>query len=315
MTDVVTLGESLGILSAPDPGNLELASTLRVGICGAESNVAIGVSRLGGTAAWLGRIGDDDLGRRVLREIRAEGVAAYAIVDPSTATGLALKERSPAGRLRVRYYRRDSAGSRLEPGDVPEGLIASAGILHVTGITYSLSLSAEAAVRRAVDIAVGNGVPVSFDVNHRATLPRSRDAGEMYREVTARATILFAGEDEARLLVPGAADESELLNALIALGPREVILKLGERGCSALIEGSRYERAAISVRIVDSVGAGDAFVAGYLAERALGLDAGQRLDTAVRCGALACTDGGDWEGAPRRFSLDALDFTGDPVSR
>ncbi|WBU37513.1 sugar kinase [Homoserinibacter sp. YIM 151385] len=315
MAELVTLGESLGLLRALPPDAVELAATLRLGVAGAESNVAIGASRLGAQAVWIGRVGDDDVGRRILRELRAEGVRVHAAIDPEAPSALLIKETPPRGPARVRYYRRGMAGSRLAPEDVPRESIERAGLLHVTGITPSLSPSAEAAVALAVELAVEAGVPVSFDVNHRATLPRHRPAAELYLELARRATVLFAGDDEARLLVPEAADEEGLLAGLAELGPREVVLKLGDRGCLARIDGERLELPAVPVTVVDTVGAGDAFVAGYLAERLAGAAAADRLRTAVACGAAACTHPGDWEGSPRRAELAAAARGGDPVLR
>ncbi len=133
--DVVTLGESLGLLTAPQPGRLHHNPTLRLGFGGAESNVAIGVARLGGTAAWIGRLGADSLGELILRELRAEGVQPYPVFDLDTATALMVKERPHPGAARVTYYRRGQAGSRLRPADVPIAVVTDTKILHVTGIS------------------------------------------------------------------------------------------------------------------------------------------------------------------------------------
>jgi len=96
-------------------------------------------------------------------------------------------------------------------------------------------------------------------------------------------------------------------------GPRQVITKLGEAGTVALIDGNDYQRDVIKVPVVDTVGAGDAFVAGYVAELLNGIDPHQRLDTAVRTGAFACMVPGDWEGMPRRGDLGMLEQS-EPVA-
>ena len=196
---VVTLGETMGLMRAASVGSLEHVSDFRLHIGGAESNVAIGAARLGRPAVWMGRVGDDGIGRRVLRELRAEGVTLHATVDDAARTGLMLKETPRAGSTRVLYYRAGSAGSRLNAADLDLGAIASAGILHVTGITLALSDSAEHAVFAAIDAAVTAGVPVSFDVNHRSSLWGAREAAPVYRRIAERATIVFAGDEEAEL--------------------------------------------------------------------------------------------------------------------
>jgi 2-dehydro-3-deoxygluconokinase len=168
---LVTLGETMALFSSDRVGPLRHAATMRVGIAGAESNVAIGVRRLGHPAAWIGRVGSDELGHLVLGRLRAERVDVdAAVVDQDAPTGLMVKEHRTADLTRVVYYRRDSAGSRLEPGDLDEARIRAARVLHLTGITPALSATARAAVHAAAETARGAGVPVSLDVNYRAAL-------------------------------------------------------------------------------------------------------------------------------------------------
>ena len=313
MSGVVTLGETMGLFRAGSVGSLAHVSDFQLGIGGAESNVAIGVARLGGPATWIGRVGPDGLGERVLRELRAEGVTVHGVVDETARTGLMVKERRTADTVRVSYYRAGSAGSRLSPADLDHAAIEAADILHITGITAALSESAAATVDAAIEVAVAAGVPVSFDVNHRATLWADGRAAEVYRGLAGRASIVFAGEDEARMLAPGATP-LELALAIAELGPTQVIVKLGAAGCTALIDGVTHSLPAIRVTAIDTVGAGDAFVAGYLAELVAGVPAEGRLATAVRTGAFACLGPGDWESYALRSELAMLDG-GDPVSR
>ena len=313
MTGLVTIGESLGLIRANAIGSLVHESALTLGIGGAEGNVAIGVARLGSEATWVGRLGDDSVGRRIEREYRAEGVRVIAAHD-AASTALMLKERPTVDRTVVRYYRTSSAGSRIAPADLDGVDIEGADILHVTGITLALSATARATVHSAVDRARRSGVTVSFDVNHRSRLWESTAAAALeYRELAAKADIVFAGDDEASILVEGESPH-ELAEALSRLGPGEVVIKLGAQGCLARANGVELRRDAVPVTVVDTVGAGDAFVAGYLAERMRGLPLADRLETAVRAGALACTSAGDWEGLPTRAELGASPST-DPVNR
>ena len=305
---VVTFGETMALLRPDDTGSLTDADRLRIGIGGAESNVAVGLTRLGARVAWLGRIGADGFGVRVDRELRGEHVEVIAVVDADAPTGLMVKERSTTDSTRpVVYYRTGSAGSRLTPGDLPALGIPDAAVLHVTGITPALSSTAHETVLAAIGFASDAGVPVSFDVNHRTALWRDRDPVPTYRQLAAAATIVFAGLDEARLLLGSDLDAAAAADAIAALGPTQVVIKLGADGCLALIDGVRHEVPAVPVQVVDTVGAGDAFVAGYLAELVAGLPAEARLATAVVTGAFACTSPGDWEGYPRREDLGLLE--------
>ncbi|ANP74442.1 sugar kinase [Cryobacterium arcticum] len=307
----------MALLRAETPAPLAHVHELALGIGGAESNLAIALARLGTPVSWVGRVGADSLGERVLRELRAEGLDVHGTVDPEALTGLMIKERRTSDTVKVWYYRSGSAGSRLTPADVAPGLIEEATLLHVTGISLALSDSARDTVLSAVARAQAAGVPVSFDVNHRASLWCDRDAAAAaYREVAASATMVFAGEDEARLLT--GADETasvaDLARSIAALGPDQVLIKLGADGCLALVDGTEHRQAAVPVRVVDTVGAGDAFVAGYLAELVAGRPVAERLRTAVTTGAFACLTPGDWEGMPRRHEL-ALLHQAEPVSR
>ena len=308
---VVTIGETMALLAAERTGPLRHVPSMSVGIGGAESNVAIALRRLGVPATWIGRVGDDPFGELVLRELRAEGIEVRAITDPAAPTGLMVKERRTARSLGVWYYRAGSAGSRLGPADIAEDALSGAALLHVTGITPALSSSAADAVHQAVELARRHGLTVSFDVNYRSKLWSREAAGGGLLDLLRACDVVFAGPEEASLFVPAHEDPHALATALSDLGPAQAVIKLGADGCAAVIDGERYARSAIKVDVVDTVGAGDAFVAGYLAELLAGREPATRLDTAVTTGGFACSVAGDWEGLPTRAELRLLGGTED----
>ncbi|WP_066941109.1 sugar kinase [Microtetraspora fusca] len=303
---VVTLGETMALLTTERTGPLRHAPSMAVGIGGAESNVAIALRRLGVPVTWIGRVGADGFGDLVLRELRAEGLDVRAIVDDGAPTGLMVKERRTNRSQNVWYYRAGSAGSRLCPADVAGDAMAGAALLHVTGITPALSDSAAEAVRHAVGLARSHGVTVSFDVNYRGRLWSREQAAERLSGILRDSDVVFAGIEEAELFVPAKDDPLDLAAALADLGPSQVVVKLGAEGCAALVDGRPLVRPAVPVDVLDPVGAGDAFVGGYLAELLAGAPPETRLDTAVTAGAFACTVSGDWEGLPTRAELDLL---------
>lgn len=309
---LVTLGDVLAVMAARDPGPFALGTPLRLGIAGAESNVAIGVSRLGGAATWIGRVGDDELGGLVLRELQAEGVTTVAVRDPAP-TSLLLKERRTSTHSRTRYYRAHTAGARLTADDIPEHVIAGAAVLHITGITPALGEGPAAAVTRAVAIAADAGVTISLDVNFRSLLWSEAEARAILLPLLRRSDLVFAGPHEAALVVPGADGPEELAKGICDLGPGEAVIKLGADGAYALLDGLSHRQPAIPVRVHDSVGAGDAFAAGYLAELLAGKPPERRLRTAALLGAFAVSTAGDWEGLPRRSELELLDHHDDIV--
>lgn len=312
---VVTFGETMALVRTTEIGSLRHAHGMALGIGGAETNVAIGLARLGVPVSWLGRVGDDSLGERVAREIRAEGVDVRAVVDADAATGLMLKERPSVASTAVHYYRAGSAGSRVSASDLPDGWIEDAALLHVTGITPLLSSTARAAVLAAVDRARSAAVPVSFDINYRSALASADAAGPMLREIAEQADIVFGGEDEFAILYPDAS-APEAAALLQDAGCATVVLKRGPAGATVFAGDATVESHGFVIDAVDTVGAGDAFVGGYLSGLLEGLDLVQTLHRANACGAMACLVPGDWEAAPTRRELARfLAGDADPVRR
>lgn len=313
-TGVVTIGETMVLVSSTIEEPLQHSKHMTLGIGGAESNVAIGLRRLGTDVTWIGKIGEDSAGDLVERELRAEGIQVVGIRDPDAPTALMLKERRSAAETRVWYYRAGNAGSRLGVNDLDPTLISGATLLHMTGITPALSESTRLLTLEAIRIARSAGVPVSFDLNYRKGLWSRDAAAEFYRQVVPLVDIVFAGDDEAAIAVGPAASPEELAQRLVDLGAGRAVIKLGADGALALAEGTITVQKAISVTVRDTVGAGDAFVAGYLAEYLAGESVAACLETAVQVGAYACMAAGDWEGLPRRRELAALSAS-EPVSR
>lgn len=326
---VLTLGETMGLLTGGRIGSLAHVSEMHVGIGGAETNVAVSLSRLDVPVTWIGRVGDDSLGRRVVREIRGEGVDVRAHLDPDAATGLMLKELTGPGTARVYYYRANSAGSRLAATDVPADLVESVGLVHLTGITPLLSDSAREACLSVVRRARAAGVRVSFDVNYRSTLAPAHVAAEVLGELAAEADLLFGSPEELAHVVPGGVADGPdpgvvpgdeeigaLARALDPTGAREIVVKRGADGASTYAGGSVVHAPGHHVDVVDTVGAGDAFVAGYLSGDVQGWSVEEKLGRANACGAVMCTMAGDWEAAPTPDELEAfLTAGGDPVQR
>lgn len=312
---VVTLGETMALVRTTEVGSLRHASELRLGIGGAESNVAIGLARLGAAVSWLGRVGDDSLGERVAREIRGEGVDVRAVIDAGAPTGLMVKEKPSVSSTAVHYYRAGSAGSRLSASDLPDGWVEGAALLHITGITPLLSESARGAVHAAVDRAKASGATVSFDINYRSALGSAAVAGPVLREIAERADIVFGGAEEFGILYPDAsADESPAM--LHAAGCAAVVVKLGPKGAAVHLDDRVVASPGFVIDVVDTVGAGDAFVAGYLSALLDGADLDAVLRRANACGAMACLVPGDWEAAPTLRELERfLVGDADPVRR
>ena len=317
MSEVVALGECLIAFIATTPGPLAEATTFERFVAGAEANVAVGLVRLGHSVAYIGRVGTDDFGRAIERRLRGEGVDTRAVSrDPGAATGLLFRERRILGPAQVVYARRDSAGSRLTAIDVE--LAAAAGVfdgarwLHVTGITPALSADARSATARAVKLAKTAGMTVSLDLNLRRRLWSDQAAAPVLRQFAARADVIVGSPDELAVVTgqTAAHDPEALARAALELGPSIAVVKLGMGGALALDRASPDQivaRAAVPLAaVVDPVGAGDAFCAGFIAARLEGADLGTALEMANACGASAASALGDQTGLPDRTELAAI---------
>ncbi|MEV4293247.1 sugar kinase [Microbispora rosea] len=302
--DVLTIGEAMVTVRCAGP--LRLGGDSRVSTAGAEANVAIALSRLGHTARWTGALGNDEPGELVLRTLRAEGVLTDHVVRRTDApTGLLLRDVAAGGRARVHYYRRDSAASTLSWDEVRPAVDAGQAGLHLTGITPALGPAPLEAVAAAARQAHGSGAWVSLDVNHRSLLWSGEEAVRALRPLLPYVTVLVASDDELALVADGDG-ERDRVAALLDAGVEEVVVKRGAAGASYHDARTSFDVPARRVPVVDVVGAGDAFTAGYLSGRLDGLDAHGRLERATLLGAASVACAGDWEGLPTRAELPAL---------
>ncbi|MEU6825424.1 sugar kinase [Streptomyces atriruber] len=304
MTDVLTFGEAMVALRGDQP--IRTGGALRMSTAGAEANVAIGLARLGHRVRWVGCTGADEFGSLVLRTLRAECVDVSRAATADGPTGLVVFEPRIADLTRVSYYRANSAGSRLGPRHLGPALSDGARVIHTTGITAALGPEPLQAVREAV-AAAADGTTVCLDVNYRSKLWSREAAAAALRPLMPYVDILVASDDELALAAPvGARSEARQVEALLECGVREVVIKRGAHGAEVFDASGRTARPAVPVTVKDTVGAGDAFVAGYLSGFLDGGPVSSRLDRAVTTGAFAVASVGDWEGLPARDELDLL---------
>lgn len=311
---VVCIGESMVTLLPAAPGPLERVEVFRRGVGGAESNTAGALAALGIAAAWVSRVGADGFGRLLLAEIAARGVDVSGVeVVPDRATGLYVKEigadtGSPydlgPGRSRLHYYRSASAASTLDPGALRspavERLLAGAHVVHLTGVTAALGqASGGDGGRRLVQAVLDRRRPgqlVSFDVNFRSALWRRDDPTRVLAELANQADIVFVGDDEGEALF-GTADARRLRAALP--GPRTLVVKGAGNEAWAFDGDTAVAQPALRVEVVEAIGAGDAFAAGYLAGLLRGYDERRRLRLGHVCAASTLMVSDDHGTPPR----------------
>ncbi|MFB7895584.1 sugar kinase [Streptomyces xiamenensis] len=302
--DIVCLGETMAVIAPTDGRPLATAAHLALGVGGAESNVACALAGLGHRAAWAGRVGQDPFGTRVLTELAARGVdISGATVDPERPTGLYAKDPGPGG-TRTHYYRRHSAASRMGPGLASHPALRAARILHVTGITAALSDSCAALLDALVVRRAAPGPLISFDINHRPALWREgpRQAAPTLLALARAADVVFTGRDEAQELWGTARPED--IRDLLAPAPL-VVVKDAEHGATAYStrEGTTFVPAR-RLRVIEPVGAGDAFAAGYLAGLLEEREPVARLRLGHLAAAAALRTAADLPTLPPRTALD-----------
>lgn len=266
--DVLCIGETMAAIAPVDPGGLEAATRFVIHPAGAESNVAQALAGLGHHVAWASRLGSDALGNRLLASVRDSGVDVSQVSRGQQPTGVMVKDATPTGSA-ITYYRRGSAATAMGP-EVVDSLAALAPRwVHVTGITPALSASCAELVRRIVlDRALARAV-VSFDVNFRPGLWPADEAAEPLRALADAADVAFVGRDEGERLW-GASTPDKLRELLPRVAT--LVVKDAAAGVTVFAGTRRLTVPALLVDVVEPVGAGDSFAAGWLSGALRGLD-------------------------------------------
>jgi len=301
---VVTFGESMALFRADPAEPLRTARRFSRSMAGAESNLAIGLCRLGCPAGWFGRVGDDPLGLGILDTLRGEGVDVSRAVVDDGFTGVLVRDVHGERRIDVVYARQGSAASRLSVSDLDQDYLTSARVLHVTGITPALSPSAREATAEAVRLAAEAGVTVCIDPNLRRRLwPDMARARRTLLPLLERAQIVLVGHAEATALT-GEETADAAARWLADHGVAMVAVKLGAGGALGLHDGRGYHGPALPVHPVDPIGAGDAFDAAFLAAWLRGADLAGCIDDGNLAAGLSIQVSGDIEGLPYRREMD-----------
>lgn len=298
MPKLITIGETMAAFTPDSQGPLRYVTGFGVRTAGAESNVAVGLAKLGVEAAWLSRLGKDEFGVFIRNQLRSEGVdCSNVIFDPQHRTGIMFKETG-VGETKVFYYRENSAASYLCPEDLSRELFQGVEVLHLSGITPVLSDSCREMTLEAVKLAKQAGVMVSFDPNIRRKLWGDRDYVPLIRSITLDSQIVLMGLDEAETLF-GTREVEQILKILFGEGcAKYAAIKDGGNG-AWVSDGTTCQKIPpYPCKPIEPIGAGDGFNAGFLA----GILQGKDVVTAGKmggiCGALATQTPGDVEGYP-----------------
>ncbi|MFY1668116.1 sugar kinase [Pseudomonas sp. Pseu.R1] len=305
--DILSFGETMTMLVAEQTGDLATVRTYEKRIAGADSNVAIGLSRLGFNVAWLSRVGDDSMGRFVTDSLQGEGVdCRHVTVDASHPTGFQFKSLELEGADPVvEYFRRGSAASHLSVNDIVPELL-KARHLHATGIPAALSGTCRELSHVLMTQMRDAGRSVSFDPNLRPSLWSNQTT--MIREVNHLASLahwVLPGLAEGELLT-GYDTPGDIAKFYLDVGVEAVVIKLGAKGAYYRTHDNEAFVPGVPVaNVIDTVGAGDGFAVGVISALLENLDFAQATARGNWIGSQAVQSRGDMEGLPTRAALQA----------
>lgn len=308
--EVLAFGEAMTLFVAETTGDLADVERFERRIAGADTNVAIGLARLGFNVGWLSRVGADSFGRYIQRTLEAEGIDCRHLQrDEQHPTGLIFKARAERGEdPHVEYVRRGSAASHLCSADAAEVDFSAARHLHATGIPPALSVSARELSIHMLERARKAGASISFDTNLRPSLWESeRVMCETINALAAKADWVLPGLAEGQRLT-GLETAHDIAGFYLDQGAQAVIIKLGPEGSYYRSQAESFTVEGFKVsEVVDTVGAGDGFAVGVVSALLDGLSPRTAVRRGNLIGAQAVQVLGDMEGLPSREGLNALE--------
>lgn len=318
MRDVVTLGEAMVLLAAEETGPLAQVRRFSKHTAGAETNVAVGLARLGLRVGWVSRLGNDTMGQFLRDAFMKEGIdCSQVTLVPGARTGFMFKGRVDDGTdPPIEYHRQGSAASLMGPNDLPLAWLQTARHLHVTGVFAALTPATLAATQTAMATVRAQGGSISFDPNLRPALWTSEaHMRSTINALAAQADWVLPGLDEGRLLT-GCDTPEDIAQFYLAqmkasshASPRGqgVVVKLGADGAyfATAHSAQGYVPAFPVAKVIDTVGAGDAFAVGIISALLEDLTITQAVQRATWMGARAVQVRGDSDGLPTRAELDA----------
>ncbi|MGI6663994.1 MAG: sugar kinase [Christensenellaceae bacterium] len=308
MIDVLLMGEPMVLFGATTVAPLEEVEEYKRFLAGAEVNVAIGLSRLEHTPAYVTRLGDDPFAKFIIHSLKQDNIETeYITIDDRYLTGFQLKGKVLAGDPPVAYFRKNSAASHLSVADIEKIDFDTVKRVHVTGISPALSPSCMEATLYLVQTAKERGIPVSYDPNLRPVLWKDETAMRAgIHKIAPYANLILPGISEGKLLTKKETPE-EIAAFYHDMGIETVVIKLGGEGAYASGKEGAFYQAGFQVKeVVDTVGAGDAFAVGMLSSLLEGLSLKETVIRANAIGSMQIVVPGDNDGLPTREELEAF---------
>ena len=303
--DVITIGDAMVAMCPQKKGPIMFTDTFEKKVGGAELNVAIGCSRLGLNAGWISNLGNDDFGKFILRNVRADNVdtSEVKLVD-GYQTSVYFREVLSDGSSRSFYYRENSPTSTMKPEDLNEEYFKKAKVLHITGVFPSILKNNQSIILEAIKLAKKHNLLISFDPNIRLKMWTKEEAKDFINSILPDVDILLIGDEETELLLEE-QDLEKAIKTFYDYGISKVVIKRGAKGAMGFDGGEVFYVDGIPPKaLVDTVGAGDGFAAGFLTSMIKGESFDDSIRFANAVGSLVVGVEGDNEGLP--FYEDVL---------
>ncbi|MDQ0256920.1 2-dehydro-3-deoxygluconokinase [Evansella vedderi] len=300
LMDVLTIGDGMITMDPKARGPMRFVNEFQRKVGGAELNFAIGASRLGLKTGWISRLGNDEFGRVIHNFMRGEGVDMSQVeYVEGIPTSVYFKEIMEDGSGRSFYYRNPTPMSVLTPEDIKEEHIKNFKLIHLTGVFLALNPTKHLEiVERIIYYAKKHDVKISMDPNIRLRLWSKDKAREVLTSLLPHVNVLLTGEEEGEILL-GTTSVEEMIEQFRGYGIDHVVIKKGADGASVTTAEGTLEMAAFTPRkVVDTVGAGDGFDAGYITGYLKDWSVERSLRFANKVGSMVVSVVGDNEGLP-----------------
>lgn len=297
--DVITIGDAMIAMCPQEKGPIIFCDTFKRKLGGAELNVAIGCARLGLKSGWISKLGNDDFGKYILKTAMGEGIdtSEVQLVD-EYPTSVYFREVLADGSSRSFYYREKSPTSTMKCEELNEEYFKSSKVLHITGVFPSITKNNQEIILEAVRLARKNNLTVSFDPNIRLKMWTKEEAKAYIEKLLPDVDILLIGDEEIEVIL-GEVSIEDAIRTFHNYGIDKVIIKKGAKGALGSDGKNIYEVDAVKPKaLVDAVGAGDGFAAGFLNALIKGETLEDCLRYANAVGSLVVGVEGDNEGLP-----------------
>ena len=245
---------------------LKWASNFTKAFGGAESNVSIGLSRLGYAVRWMSCLGRDEFGDYVYSSLLGEGVdVSFVRRSEILPTGVLFKSIVHSNKVLVSYYRKNSAFGKMKADDIDEDFILGAKYVLLSGITLSLSEESFSCLKKIIELGKKNKIPIIFDLNLRKKLWEEGVTKNRYIDVFKMGLdYVITGKNEIEF-ISGEIGIKANASFLLGFGSKTVVIKNSDQDVWWQNQEEQESVLCYQVReIVDPVGAGDAFVCGFV---------------------------------------------------